>query len=308
MMASECCKTKSCFSPTAFTCATLSACVASRHIVAQCWPSAILSQPLYDAGLLVNYLVQVRTWLEANPNEVVSILLVNINDVPAEQFAEVYNAAGLVNVSFVPSAPTLQVDEWPTLGSMIASGQRLVTFLDHGANASTVPYIIDEFTNVWETAFDVTTTDWLCDVNRTQGDPTTKMYLINHFLDEPTAVVGATALAPAKSQLNVTNAATGPGSLGAEIDNCISSHGVPPNFILVDFYEYGGGSVFDVAAQLNGVPSPTRTLSPPVVQAAATPSNGIITSRPINASRSQTASAWGLGALALVIGWFGHLA
>lgn len=29
--------------------------------------------------------------------------------------------------------------------------------------------------------------------------------------------------------------------------------GKPPNFLLVDYYNKGGGSVFEVAAKLNGV-------------------------------------------------------
>jgi len=259
--------------------------------------------PLYDAGLLVNYLVKVRKWLAQNPNEVVSILLVNINDVPVEKFAEVYNSAGLADVSFVPSAPTLTVDQWPTLGSIIDSGKTLVTFIDNGADASVAPYLIDEFTNMWETAFDVTRNDWPCDVNRTRGDPTTKLYLINHFLDETTNVVGASTIAPAKDQLNLTNAAVGPGSLGQEIDNCMQAHGVPPNFILVDFYEYGGGAPFDVAAQLNGVPAPTIRPAPPIAGSATTTAgNGIITSIPISGAQARGSPRVQLMWTLLVIG------
>jgi len=261
--------------------------------------------PLYDAGLLLNYLKAVKSWMDENVNEVVTILLVNINNEPAEVFAEVYEAAGLSDVSYSPTSSTPSLSDWPTLGTMIASGQRLVSFLDNGANFSTAPYLIDEFTNVWETAFDVTTQDWLCDVNRTRGDPTTKMYLINHFLDEDTSVLGAgTTTQPAKDKLNVTNAATGDGSLGFEIQNCVAQHGVPPNYMLVDFYEYGGGSVFDVAASLNGVSPPVNRPPPPptpqadaaaAAEAEADNDDGI-TVRPLNSARGRK------GSLAPVIG------
>ena len=90
-----------------------------------------------------------------------------------------------------------------------------------------------EFTNVWETAFDVTDPTFDCNVNRTKGDTTTQMYLINHFLDEVVSVV-ATSIAPNKGALNTTNAASGPGSLGLQASECGTQNGRSPNFMLVD--------------------------------------------------------------------------
>lgn len=90
-----------------------------------------------------------------------------------------------------------------------------------------------EFTSVWETAFDVTDPTFDCIVNRTKGDATTQMYVINHFLDEVVNVV-ATSIAPNKGQLNVTNSASGPGSLGLQASQCGAQYGRNPNFMLVD--------------------------------------------------------------------------
>ena len=56
------------------------------------------------------------------------------------------------------------------------------------------------------------------------------MYLINHFLD--TTLLNQ--LIPDTTELNVTNAASGPGSLGAQADTCIAQQGRAPNFMLVD--------------------------------------------------------------------------
>jgi len=103
-----------------------------------------------------------------------------------------------------------------------------------------VPYLLDEFTQVWETPFDVTDPAFDCSVNRTKGDNTTQMYLINHFLD--TMLLGSPV--PDIAAANVTNAVSGTGSLGVQVNTCISDYGRAPNFLLVDFYEYGGGSVF----------------------------------------------------------------
>ena len=128
---------------------------------------------------------------------------------------------------------------------MIDSGRRLVVFIDNGATAE-VPYIIDgkpvrcpksppidfgiEFTNIWETAFNVIDPNFDCKVNRTKGAPETQFMLINHFLDrllfnQPIPDIAA---------LPQTNAATGPGSVGAQVEVCVADHGRTPNFILVD--------------------------------------------------------------------------
>ena len=93
--------------------------------------------------------------------------------------------------------------------------------------------MISEFTNIWETAYDVTTT-FDCAVNRTNGDPSTQMYLINHFLDLD--ILGI--LVPDKLDLDQTNAASGSGSLGEQVSLCVSEYQRNPNFMLVDVCFY----------------------------------------------------------------------
>lgn len=88
---------------------------------------------------------------------------------------------------------------------------------------------LPEFTNVWESPYDVTTT-FDCSVNRTQGDSSTQMYLINHFLD--TLLLGQPV--PDPSQANQTNAVSGQNSLGQQVSLCVSEYGRNPNFMLVD--------------------------------------------------------------------------
>ncbi|KAG6866055.1 hypothetical protein C0991_009152 [Blastosporella zonata] len=217
---------------------------------------------LYDGGTFEDYLKTVKTWLDANPNEVLSILIVNIDNAPASTYGAVYAAAGVDTVSYTPATSPLQASAWPTLGALIDSGKRLVTFMDNQADLTAVPYIIDEFTNVWETAFDVTDANLFdCTVNRTNGDTTTQMYLINHFLDK--TLLGQPV--PDVDQANVTNAATGAGSLGEQVNTCVAANTRAPNFLLVDFYEYGGGSVFEVAATINGVTyAPTSPIATPL--------------------------------------------
>lgn len=235
---------------------------------------------LKDGGSFATYLKTVKTWVDANANEVLTILIVNINNLPPTQWQAVYQSTGMDAVSFSPASASLTKDAWPTLGEMIDSGKRVVTFLDNQADFTQVPYIIDEFSNVWETPFDVTEASFPCNVNRTSSsNPTSQLNLINHFLDKIVSVAGITTTAPNTDQLTVTNAASGPGSLGAEVQTCIAAHGAPPNFLLVDFYEFGGGSVFQVAANTNGVQLTSTSIASPV----STGSSGSgTTSTPLN--------------------------
>ncbi|KAJ7596669.1 PLC-like phosphodiesterase [Mycena floridula] len=224
-----------------------------------------------NAGTLESYLGKVKTWMDANSNDVVSILIVNIDNRPTTAFATVFAAAGLDKISYSPPSSSLTFQSWPTLGEMIDAGTRLVTYLDNQADFATVPYLIDEFTNIWETAFDVTDTTFNCDVNRTNGDSSTHMYLINHFLDK--LVFGVPA--PDVANANITNGVSGVGSLQTQVDTCVAANTRAPNFLLVDFYEYGGGSVFQVAATINGVTyAPTSPIATPIPtsSSASTPS------------------------------------
>lgn len=215
---------------------------------------------LYDGGSFKNYLTTVKSWLDANPNEVLSLLIVNSNNLPASTYGAIYAETGLDVISYRPPSSPLPAAEWPTLGELIDTNQRVVSFLSTTANMAEVPYLIDEFANVWETAFNVLDPNLFdCTVNRTRGDSSTQLFLINHFLDK--LVLGQPV--PDIAKLNVTNAQTGFGSLGAHVETCVALHGRVPNFLLVDYYEFGAGSVFEVAAGINGV---TYAPATPIVE------------------------------------------
>ncbi|KAJ6621097.1 PLC-like phosphodiesterase [Mycena sp. CBHHK59/15] len=226
---------------------------------------------LYNGGTLEAYLTKVKTWMDANTEDVVTLLIVNIDNLVASKFGAVFESVGLDKISYAPTASALTTAEWPTLATLISNNNRLVTFLDNAADLTSVPYLIDEFTNVWETPFDVTDTTFDCSINRTKSSNTdTQMYLINHFLDK--IVLGNAA--PDIDAANTTNAVSGVGSLGTQVGTCVGDYGRAPNFMLVDFYEYGGGSVFQVAATINGVTySPTTPIATPVTSSSSSSSS-----------------------------------
>lgn len=62
---------------------------------------------------------------------------------PATAYDPVFKSVGLDTISFAPPSSPIPASGWPTLGSMIDSGKRLVTFLDNAADLTAVPYLID---------------------------------------------------------------------------------------------------------------------------------------------------------------------
>jgi len=74
---------------------------------------------------------------------VVTLLIVNSDNLAATQFASVFVAAGVNSMSYSPQSASLPASGWPTLGSLIDAGTRLVTFLSTTANFDAAPYLID---------------------------------------------------------------------------------------------------------------------------------------------------------------------
>lgn len=86
---------------------------------------------LEDAGTLESFLDTVKSWLDANANEVVTLLLTNGDSVDITEFGSTFAKSGITSYAFVPSSSPnkLSIDDWPTLGDLISSGKRLVVFL-----------------------------------------------------------------------------------------------------------------------------------------------------------------------------------
>jgi hypothetical protein len=84
---------------------------------------------LEDAGTLKAFLVTVKKWLDANPNEVVTLLLTNGDSVSITEFGDTFSSSGIAKYAYVPPKSPLPISDWPTLGDFIASEKRLIVFL-----------------------------------------------------------------------------------------------------------------------------------------------------------------------------------
>ncbi len=83
---------------------------------------------LEDAGPLANYLTTVKKFLDANPNEVVTLLLTNGDGRPVSDFGAIVSSSGLANYAYVPPAQLAMAD-WPTLQDFITAGKRFIMFM-----------------------------------------------------------------------------------------------------------------------------------------------------------------------------------
>ncbi|KAI1821370.1 PLC-like phosphodiesterase [Xylaria intraflava] len=214
---------------------------------------------LLDAGPITDWLKTVKKWVAEHPFDVVTILLGNGNYSEASLYVPYIERSGILKYIYTPPYVPMNLTSWPTLSEMILSSQRVVMFMDYMADQTKYPWLLDEFSHMWETAFDPTNNTFPSDVQRppdlAAADAKTRLSLMNHNLNIQLSVLGTDLLIPARSELNVTNNATGDGSLGFSANNFVAQWGQPPTFLNVDYYNYGGspGSVFEVAAELNNV-------------------------------------------------------
>ena len=96
------------------------------------------------------------------------MLFTNNDGIDVTVWANAFESTGIADMAFVPSFTATPADtlNWPTLGSMISSGKRIVIFLDSGADRTKVNYILPEFDYAWETPFDQTDSSFPCTVDR----------------------------------------------------------------------------------------------------------------------------------------------
>jgi hypothetical protein len=202
--------------------------------------------------------------MDANTNEVVTLLLVNSDDEDASAFGSVFVSSGISEYGYTPTSTSGPISTWPTLQTLITANTRLITFIASITYDSTYPYLLDEFDYVFETTFGVTS---LSGFNCTLQRPTTLssstsaissgyMGLINHFADTAEAF-GITI--PDVTDIATTNSpnTNTTGTLGTNGAECESEWGSKPTFMLVDFWNVGPS--IETADNLNGITATGRT-------------------------------------------------
>ncbi|KAJ2761757.1 hypothetical protein IWQ56_002165 [Coemansia nantahalensis] len=203
---------------------------------------------LLNAGKLVDALGDFRTYLAANPREVVTIYIENAQPFGAADIAKAFTDARLDAYAYAPSGGNTT---WPTLGSMISSGKRLVVFSDRGADASVAPWILDENSHSVQTSYTVAEgRSFDCQPLRAVRP----LWVMNHFVYTNLTLGIANFDRPAPDAAASVNTES---SIESQAALCQSA-GHRPNFVTVDYYDVG--EVFRAVAGINKVAyKPTAT-------------------------------------------------
>ncbi|TID15860.1 hypothetical protein E6O75_ATG08918 [Venturia nashicola] len=206
---------------------------------------------LEDAGPVEDYLRELKTWMDKNPRDMVTLLLTNPDKVPMSTFDDIFKKVGLDHMGFRPdrALSPLAMDAWPTIGDMITSGQRLVTFIDYGADETAVPYLLDEFNYYFETPYGVTDSKFAqCKIdraNKKNADGKASMLIVNHMLN---VKLPFNIVVPDRINADKTNSAS---SVNAQSDLCKGMYGRNPNVVLIDFF--GQGDPIPAQVRMNGL-------------------------------------------------------
>ena len=176
-------------------------------------------------------LTGLRSWLDAHPNEVVTVIVEN--HVPAAEIG-----AAVLDAGLEPYLHTPDEDDWPTLGEMTTGGRRLVVLTEEGSGGPSYPWLRNAFSLVQDTPYTFSTPqDFSCQLNRGPADA--PLFLVNHWLS------GFGNLVSAAEQVNVSEV------LGARVQQCREERGLLPTFVGVNYYSIG--DVAEVVDDLNGV-------------------------------------------------------
>jgi hypothetical protein len=196
---------------------------------------------ILNEGPVEDYLRQVVAWIRTHPFDVVTILFGNYNWadkdsdgnslVTSVDFDVAVRASGLFDYIYQPPKTAMSIDDWPTIGEMILSQKRVVTFIDYGFDTTNVPYMLWQYYNAWETPFSPTDINFPCTIGRPEGisDEQAKnmMYVANHNLNLEIAIGPTSLLVPNLALINQTNAVSGEGSLGQMSTNCAGTFSHP---------------------------------------------------------------------------------
>jgi hypothetical protein len=190
---------------------------------------------IMGTSLLVDELAKIRTFLDANPNEIVTVILEC--NVSSNAIETAINSSGLTQYLYTHTPG----GEWPTLQTMINANTRLVIMSDvDDANPGQewYHYMWDLAVETHYSASDIA--DFTCDYNR--GDSTNDLFIFNHFITNSVLGTGM------PTQALIANA--NPYFVNRVLQ-CQQEKSKFPNFITVDFYELGDSKT--VVDQLNGL-------------------------------------------------------
>lgn len=184
----------------------------------------------YGAVPLRSALSTVRSFLDANPDEVVTLIIQN--GITAADTEAAFADAGLEDYLYDGDP----VGGWPTLGELVDRGQRLVVIAERAGPPP--DWYHDGQTLITETSYTVASADeFTCE--RRRGDPDAPLFILNHWIARQVPDRADAAFVNRRDYV-VERARA-----------CEDATGRLPTFIAVDFYSLG--DVVGAVELLNGV-------------------------------------------------------
>ena len=195
----------------------------SDHTVWLCHKLCWLGSERLDKELTV-----IARFLDEHPHEVITLIFES--KVSAADTGKAFADSGVLR--HVYEHPVGQ--PWPTLGEMVAAGQRLVVFTDHGGG--TFPWYMAQWQHCLENPWAAwTERSFDCSVNR--GKVGNALSVLNHFVSDPL---------PDRRVAAMVNRGR---ELMQHARRCEREWNHVVNFVTVDHYDQG--DLFDVVARLN---------------------------------------------------------
>lgn len=189
--------------------------------------------PIFGSEKLIDVLMEIKTFMLANPKEIISIIFENNGS--NSQLIKAVDSSGLNQLTYIHNGTT-----WPTLQTLVDSNQRLVLFVERDKTPE-----INYLMYAWGTTFDTPYTfksvsEFNSNVNR-GGSGTKELYLVNHWLSNALGMPDKN-LAPQANTRAV---------LGKRVQDCSSTNNHFINYLGVDFFEIGAAKA--IVDSINGL-------------------------------------------------------
>ncbi|KAJ2796402.1 hypothetical protein H4R20_005541 [Coemansia guatemalensis] len=214
---------------------------------------------LIDKGKLVDTLKIIREFMDANPREVITLIIENVSGFVPKDLSPSFEESGIDKYAFKPDFEPIEKHSgysWPTLSTMIDKNQRLVVFIDDKADTNEVSYILPEWEYVIEIPYaNVNPVEkFPCNQDRPRDSIPRDLIVMNHFAYNRLTVGKENIDMPLTTKQIEKHGYNSLDSLNTHWETCKDIWDKRfINFITLDYYDVGGDALFKFVDQVNGV-------------------------------------------------------